>query len=41
MLDLDDVAEFDPDLAAAIRGNTRRYVMVGTKLFSTSDTYVI
>jgi len=28
LLDLDDVAEFDPDLAAAIAGNTRRYVML-------------
>ena len=29
MLDLDDVAEFDQDLAEAVRGNTRRYVSVG------------
>jgi len=27
-VDLDDVAEFDPDLAEAVRGNTRRYVML-------------
>jgi len=32
VLDLDDVAEFDTDLAAAIRGNTRRYVMLAEEV---------
>ena len=27
-IDLDEVAEFDEDLAEAIRGNARRYVQV-------------
>ena len=27
-IDLDDVAEFDADLAQEIRGNTRRYVLL-------------
>lgn len=28
-LDLDHVAEFDPELAEAIRNNTRRYIILG------------
>ena len=36
MLDLDDVAEFDQDLAEAVRGNTRRYVSVGIAALSSN-----